>query len=207
MAELKTSFIPQKPIIPRGKDEESSSTNLFVSLSFIIFLVVLLFAGGLYFYKVALTQRIETMSQSLDRAREAIEPELVTNLKRLDDRILVSDSLLHSHTLLSPIFKFLETATLQSVQFSQLTYTLNPTGEATLSLTGKARGYASLALQSDALGAGAILEEPIFSNLGLDREGNVAFNLSSAIDENLLLFGNNLATPTIAPSIPQGVNQ
>ena len=203
MAELKTSFIPQKPIIPREKGEESSSINLLVSLSFIIFLVVLLTAGGLYFYKVALEQRIETMSQSLDRAREAIEPELVTNLKRLDDRIRVSDSLIHSHKVLFPVFKFLENATLQSVQFSQLTYTLIPTGEATISLTGKARGYASLALQSDALGAGAILEEPIFSNLGLDREGNVAFNLSSAIDEKLLLYGNNLAVPSAVPSTNQ----
>src|SRR3989344_6764065 len=187
MVEFKTSFIPKKPIVALSQERRQSlPTNLLSTVSLIVLLFLLVVTGGLYFYKVALKQSIETMSDSLDRAREAIDPVFVGNLKRLDGRLQVARVLLENHTLVSPIFGLLEGVALKSVQFDQFSYALGEKGKPEITLSGKARDYSSLALQSDAFGVSPNVQEPLFSNLRLDAQGKVLFSFTGGIHKNLL---------------------
>ena len=201
MVELRTSFIPKKQIVFEEEKRQSTPVSFLTTISAILFFFLLAVAGGLYFYKATLEREIGTMSESLDRAREAVDAALVASLKRLDDRMQVANVLLQNHVTVSPIFNLLEETTLQSVQFDRFTYLLSDNGETKITLTGKARGYSSLALQSDAFGENQYIVEPVFSNLGLDSEGRVLFSFSSPIKKSFLLWRNNVSETTALPSL------
>lgn len=203
MVELKTSFIPRRPIIAsQEKKGAGLPANIFSTISLVLFFALLTIGAGLYFYKVALEQSIETMSSSLARAREAIDPALVASLKRLDERILVTHGLLENHTVISPIFSLLEKVSLQSIAFEQFSYSAEKEGDPRITLTGKGRDYASLALQSDAFGGDVNIKEPMFSNLRLDNEGKVLFSFSASINKNLLRWRENVKQAPSSVSTP-----
>src|SRR3989344_5019208 len=163
MVELRTSFIPQKPAVSVKEKRGAPLVDLTIIVPMILFFALLAVTGGLYFFKVSLEKRIETMSVSLDRAREAVDPALVESLKRLDYRIQAADLLIEKHLIVSPVFKLLENLTLSSIELRNFTYTLDGMKGSTISLTGKARGYSSLALQSDVFGEDINIVNPIFS--------------------------------------------
>jgi len=196
MVELRTSFIPQKPAVSVKEKRGAPLVDLTIIVPMILFFALLAVTGGLYFFKVSLEKRIETMSVSLDRAREAVDPALVESLKRLDYRIQAADLLIEKHLIVSPVFKLLENLTLSSIELRNFTYTLDGMKGSTISLTGKARGYSSLALQSDVFGEDINIVNPIFSSLGLDSEGSVLFNFTSPINTNLLRWKNNVQNPS-----------
>lgn len=207
MVEFKTSFIPKKPIVALAQERRPSlPTNLLSTGSLIVLLFLLVVAGGLYFYKVALKQSIETMSDSLDRARDAIDPVFVGNLKRLDGRLQVARVLLENHMLISPIFGLLEDVSLKSVQLDQFSFSLGEKGEPEITLSGKARDYSSLALQSDAFGGSSNIQESLFSNLRLDTQGRVLFSFTGGINKSLLRWKGEESAPSQAsPQTPPEV--
>ena len=191
MPDLKTSFIPKQPIGVKKKETRPRVIGSLVFISLVIFFLTLAVSGGVYFYKALLERNIKTMSQSVERARRIIEPATVLILTRLDSRINATRVVLDNHTVVSPIFDLLEELTLQAVRFEQFRYSQGA-DRAELVLLGEAKDYSSLALQSDIFGENKYIEEPIFSDLGLNARGNVMFNLSIRINKNLLFYRNNL---------------
>jgi len=193
MPEFKTSFIPKKPA-PAIKEAKrrGGSVSLLNIIVFIVFLLSITVAGGLYLYKAILDRNIEVMSQNIDRVKEAIEPELIESLAEADRRIESSRLLIDNHMVVSPIFSLLERLTLKSVRYMDFDYKILTEGGPTFSLTGEARNYSALALQSDALGSEKVIKEPIFANLSLNEVGNVTFNFSTPVAASFLLHKNNL---------------
>ena len=55
-------------------------------------------------------------------------------------------------------------------------------------MSGQARNYAYVALQSDVLGKNKYIPQHIFSDLNLDGSGNVTFNLFAVISPTLLSY-------------------
>jgi len=196
MAEFRTSFIPKKPTSVKIEKKPKGRGIGFLSfVAFVVFLLSLVISGGLYFYKAVLDSRIKTMSESINRVREAIEPDLVANLIEIDSRINTSGTLLDDHTIVSPIFRVLEDKTLRTVRFDKISYFISDEEGVNLLLSGEALDYASLALQSDIFGDEAAFEEPIFENLRLNEQGNVAFDFRTPIDKSFILYKNNLNVP------------
>lgn len=192
MAEFRTSFIPKKNTAPVAEKKQRKNVNILSFIAFIIFLISLLTAGGLYLYKVLIEKNIEEMSLSIDRVREAIEPDLVANLIEIDSRLTTSQNLLEDHKIISPIFRFLEDSTLKTIRFEDFKYDISENDGPVLRLSGEARNYTSLALQSDIFGAEEMFKEPIFSNLRLNIRGNVGFSFSTPINNASILYKNNL---------------
>lgn len=192
MAEFRTSFIPKKNVTPVVEKKRRKNVNILSFIAFVIFLLSLLTSGGLYLYKVLIEKNIDEMSLSIDRVREAIEPNLVANLIEIDSRLNTSQNLLENHKIISPIFRLLEESTLKTVRFDDFKYTISENEGSVLRLSGEARNYASLALQSDIFGSEEMFEEPIFSNLRLNSRGNVGFSFSTPINGALILYKNNL---------------
>jgi hypothetical protein len=55
-------------------------------------------------------------------------------------------------------------------------------------MKGRAKSYASVALQSDVFAEIPFLKEQLFENPNLDPQGNVTFDYSAEVDPSLLSY-------------------
>lgn len=200
-SDFKTSFIPKKPLAEERVPVKTRSFGLLSLIAGVVFFATLLAAGGVYLYKSSLTSQVAELSASLARARAAFEPSLVETLQTLDKRLNASKEVLSSHATVSPIFRSLEDLTLKSVRFTKFAYEIDPdTKLISVKMSGTARSYTSIALESDMLGRNKYFRDVVFSNLQLDAAGNVGFDLAFAVDPAYLNYSNMIGTQSVSPS-------
>ena len=164
-------------------------------------------------YKLFLNYQITQMGKELESARMALSPEIVSELMRLNNRIVSTQELIYRHRTISPVFAFLEDATPQSVRYLEFNYTTTDKG-VTLVLKGEARGYTSLAQAAELYNKSSYFKNPVFSDLNLDERGNVVFSLKTSVDANLLSYEKivekspiiPVTVPIVATSSPQATN-
>ena len=204
MPDLRTTFIPKTPASSLTRTPEAPRTvNVIVLIATVVFLVALTGAAGLYFYRAVLTRDIERLSGSITRAEEIISPVLVGQLSAFDTRSKIVKTLIDGHMVLSPLFDLMEALVVPNVRFTEFKYALGREGNAKLNLAGEARSYVALASQSDVLGKGSSIRNPIFSNFELNPAGNVTFAFSADVARDAQLWRNTLeveAPPTPAPT-------
>ncbi len=191
---FQTSFIPKKPLAEE-RVVAPKHTSLFAFVATLVFFAALAAAGAVYFYKASLEKDIVSMDAQLAAARNAFEPSLITTLKTLDRRMTDANLLLTNHVAVSPIFAALQQHTLKSIQFTKFSYSTeaDPSAPVTVRMSGKARDYASIALQSDSFAKNRNIHNSIFSNLTLDQTtGLVGFDLVFTVDAELVRFMSHL---------------
>ena len=167
---------------PKAKEK-----SLLAYLALVIFSISVLLALGMFGYKFYLKYSIAKMGVDLENARATLQPEIIRELTRLDNRIISSQELIAQHKILSPLFEFLEISTPKTVRFSDFRYSMTPQG-LELSMTGEARGYAALALQSDIFNKSQYFKDSIFSNLKLNTKGDVIFSFRAVVDPSLVSY-------------------
>jgi len=193
--ENQTSFIPKKTLSDEPiKRAPSKRVNVFSFIAIILFFGSLVAGGGVYFFKIQLEKSVQEMSNQLELARGAFEPELIEQIQILDTRLNAAQEILNNHVTVSPLFETLQDLTLQTIQFTGFEYKIgqNPS-VVKVEMSGKARNYKSIALQSDLLDRNKNIKNQIFSNLTLDEKGNVSFDLSFDVDSAFLRFGRTIA--------------
>lgn len=147
-----------------------------------------IFSVGIFGYKYFLSYQIEQMGTELESARAALEPETVTELIRLNSRIVSTRSLIQNHRIITPVFDFLEAATPQNVRYTDFNFNMTPKG-LDLQLRGEAQSYAALAAAAEVYSRSTSnFRNPTFSNLQLDDQGNVVFSLQMEVEPALLSY-------------------
>ena len=129
------------------------------------------------------------MEDDLNLAQARFEPSKILQLQVLDNRLIASNEILSKHIVVSPIFKVLQEVTLKNISYTKFSYDFNDSSKnnkVAISMTGIAKGYQSIALQSDIFAKYKYLIDPIFSNLLLDDKGNVIFDLDFSVDSNFV---------------------
>ncbi|MDP9249369.1 MAG: hypothetical protein M3M85_02595 [bacterium] len=191
---FQTSFIPKKPII-KERVVSSRPVGPVVIIALFILFTVLLATGGLYFYKGLTTKNIETMKDNLKKAQSRFEPSKITELQTLDKRLRAASEVLSDHIAVTPIFSALERVTMKTVRFTSFSYIRDEDQNAPIkvTMTGQARGYRDVALQSDLFTKDKNFIDPVFSNLTLDQSGNVLFDLDFSVDAGFLRYKNIVA--------------
>ncbi len=195
--QVRTSFIPKKPVTA-AYAETRSPVSIFLLASVVIFLGSVLAAAGTFGYLTYLKQSIAGKSESLERSKKAFEPAVISELVRLDSRMKLGGEMLASHVSPSSIFRFLEQATLESVRFREFNYSLDGSGSAIIALSGQARSFSDVALQSDEFGRQRVLKDLFFDDINTDQGGNVIFSVRASLDPSFLLYRN--ASPRTAPA-------
>ncbi|MFA6257816.1 MAG: hypothetical protein WC671_02265 [Candidatus Paceibacterota bacterium] len=187
---FQTSFIPKKPIIKEESIDSARSISIFFIISLFIFFTVLVATGGLYFYERILVKKITGMGDTLNLAKNRFEPSKITELQTFDKRLISSSEILSKHITIIPIFNALEQLTMKSVRFTDFSYSLGADikNKINIKMSGIAIGYRSIALQSDLFEKNKNLIDPIFSNLTLDNDGNVIFNLEFSVDPSFVNY-------------------
>src|SRR3989344_2535931 len=199
--QVPTSFIPKKPVASVYANTKTPVSLLFL-IALVLFLGSLLAAGGTFTYLTYLKQSIGNKSASLDRSRKVFEPAVIAELVRLNSRIKLGSEVLGSHVSASSLFSFLERSTLESVRFTDLGYTLDGQGAASIRLEGEARTFGDVALQSDEFGKQRVLKDVYFDNINTDQAGKVVFSVRATIDPSLLLFSPLAETPQTSAATP-----
>lgn len=190
--EFQTSFVPKKPIIEKAAVAHSGGgfSGAFNLIALVIFIASILAAGATYFYRGSLVDRVAEYKVSLERARGAFEPALITELQVLDKRMRAATEILNNHVVVSPIFALIGEITLPTVRYSDFSYEFNEENKNLVDviMTGEAKGYNYIALQADLFGDDKFIKNPIFSDFTLDQGGNVDFALTFSVDKSLVLY-------------------
>lgn len=186
--EFQTSFIPKKTVIEAPKKIRSGGGAVNV-ISFVVFLASLASAGGAYLYRGSVEANIDEYKRSLAIAKNQFEPSLITELQILDKRLNAANVILDQHVAVSPIFELLQDSTLPTVRYSDFTYDIDSTTNlVNVEMKGEAKGYNFIALQADLLNENKFIKNPIFSDLVLDQNGNIDFNLTFSVDKSLVSY-------------------
>lgn len=157
----------------------------------LIFTCSVLVAVGAYGYGYYLKSSIVEMAQALETGRAQLDPDAVSELISLNDRIVSTADLIGSHVILSPFFKFLEASTLKTVRFTYFDYKMRPES-LEVTMRGEAQNYTALAQQADVLNKSNYLSKIIFSDLTLNERGNVIFSMRAIVDPRLLSYKRTL---------------
>lgn len=195
---FQTSFIPKKPLVPSiGIGKSGRHVSFFSIIIIFVFLVSLLGATAVFVYEKYLTTRIANMQQSLAQAEASLDPALISEWVRLDKRIESSKEILNVHVALSSFFDILQDMTLKNVQFKNFGYIINSSQKINIAMDGVADSFATVALQSDEFAKKAkSIGSQLFSNIDLDRSGNVNFRFTATLDPALILYKNTIQNDT-----------
>jgi hypothetical protein len=193
---IKSSFIPQSPVMggPSERRRSSgSSFDFFVIIGLVLFVASATLAAGVFLYVQFLESSNASKLDQLERAKQAFEPALIQELTRLDDRMRAADAVLGGHIAPTALFALLEQLTLQTVSFSSFDYaTANDT--ITITMQGLAQSVNSIALQADLLSRSGTITNPIFSDINR-QIGGVRFNFTAEVRREALNYRSLVGAP------------
>jgi len=190
--QLTTTFIPKKPLSepigPAGSTPVSKPVGLLSTVSVILFFATIAISIGVYFWKSYEVSQVATLSASIANVEKTFEPDLITKLQSLDTQLNSANSLLNNHTVISPIFDMLEASTLKQVQFTKFDAEVDPVKGTTVTMSGVADSYQSIAQQADVLGSNTFLQNVLFSNFFLTQNGQISFDLTFGVSPAFVNF-------------------
>ena len=203
-----TSFIPQKPLVPRS-DLSASAGGIFLFLS----VVILIFSVAGYFIVVRQEKteiaNVEFLRKNLKEAQAQFQPNQIVNMTRFDAKLKIAEDLLYlhkdsglndtiGHVTLQPLFKLISEKTLKSVRFKDFKYSNVDNQKIEIRMNGEAKGsggianYAAVAQQAREFADSRVLSNVVVSDLNLGPSGNVVFNLSANIKPEFISYTETL---------------
>ena len=200
---FQTSFIPKKAVMDTGRPR-AASVSVFLIIAIILFIVSFAAAGGVFIYKKILIGQINDMNARLVEAKNSFEPTLIDTANALNSRIEGAKKLLAVHSAVSPVFDFLENDALSTVKFDSFSYQSKDGMAPILSLSGQAKDFTSVALQSDIFGQEKFIKNPVFSDLNPDTSGNVVFKFNASLDPSLVSYQSLVGS---GGGVSSGANQ
>ena len=184
---FQTSFIPKQPVTAEAP-RHASASSLFFLFTFIVFMASLAAAGGVFIWKEIVSKNIEDGKAQLTLNKNAFDPNTISQLTRLNDRINAAEDLLKKHKSVSTLFLVLSNATLKNVRFTEFNYA-GVDNKISLSMKGQATSYETVALLAKEFtnpNLKNVFRSPLFGDLTLDTQGNVSFTFSANIDPLLV---------------------
>lgn len=185
----KGTLIPDK--MPSGlrasRAQEGGVVDLFFLVAIIAFVAALSLAAGVFLYHQFLSSSASAKQEQIKQARTAFEPALISELLRLDSRLIAANSILSKHIAPSELFRLLGELTLQSVSYESLEYEVLEDGTINLSMEGTAQSVNGVALQADVFGKHNAVVNPIFSDLNFIQNG-VSFSVTAEVDPAALRY-------------------
>lgn len=187
---FQSSFIPKGPLATTGtatKTSRQSDTSFLGTLAVFVFALAILATLSAVGYEYYLKKDIGSLAKKLLDAKSTLQPEVIKKISDLDERLKATESLLNNHIVLSPLFEYLETETVKTIQLTQFKYT-SEEGVLKLAMRGKSRGYSTLAFQAQRFNASDFMKDVVFGDLSLDNTGNVDFTFKATLDPSIIAF-------------------
>jgi len=172
-------------------------------LAYLILLVVVTLAVGVFAYGQILKGTLASKDEELLKAEQAIDTATAENFVRLDNRLSSGMALLTSHVLFSSFFTLLEELLPATVRFSSLRVAYTDAKKISLEGSGVARNFNALAVASESLARNGNIKNAIFSHLVVNKDNSVAFTLSADIARELISYPlPGAALPAVETIVP-----
>ncbi len=184
-SKIRSSFIPKKSVTetsaaPRTR-YKSSGIDVIMLIAIVSLVIAGVLASGIFLYKNLAVKDAANKKEMLENASGAFEPKLIKELMLLSNRIRIAESILEKHTAPSVFLQALEKDTLTGVQFTEFSYEQENSDTAIFSLKGKTGSVNSVALQSSRFGESSLIQNSIFSDIDLVKDG-VSFNVEGNVN-------------------------
>lgn len=169
-------------IIPRPREKPSRLVNFLFLFSLILILSLLVS----YWFLGTQTSSLQSKKQDVRRKIEEIIGErrrLKEDISEFQDKIGDFRELFQNHKFTSIFFDFLESSCHPKVQFTSLGL---DTENSVANLTGKTENFKTLGEQLLVFKGDKNIKGLKASNISLDRDGKVKFNLTFTFSSSLL---------------------
>ncbi len=188
--QFQTSFIPKKSAETEQRESFSGSgLSFFIGILTLVISVVLV--GGVFAYDSYLNAAAQRKEGQLQQQREAFAPELIREMARLSDKIVVAEGLLNRHIAVSEIFELLQQTTLKTIRFTSFSFSNTDRG-IQVTLQGEGVSFTSVALQADEFSKNPNLSGTVFSGFALNNFGNIAFSATTIVNPNLISYSKGM---------------
>jgi hypothetical protein len=196
-----TSFIPKSSLnnivdgngkIQKSTDHMSTSSSFFILIAFFIFICSVVSAGIVFSLNELSISQKKSANESLKKYQESINKETIEDIKLLNSRMNIIDSLLRRHVAPSVVFEQLSINTIKQVSFSS--FSLKRKADNTFSLILKAQGvgYESIIAQDSQFSSGEA--QKFFKNTTITdfskSKGQVlsSFGIDTSVSKNAINF-------------------
>jgi hypothetical protein len=194
-----TSFIPKKSL----QDVGGNTGGRYVGrrdvygpgfyLSLLVFLVAVVATVGLFAYSKIIEKSIEEKITLLEAKKAVFSSEDIVALIRADTQIKNAHRLVLEHVTLSELFNHLEKITLKRVQYTGLEYAGFPNEVGLVTLSGNAKNFQDVALQTEQYRTDTNMRNPIVRELERDKEEDVSFSIDVLTNIEFLSFASMLS--------------
>ncbi len=191
---FQSSFIPKGSMGQDGAVKKK--TGIFGILAVSIFVIVVLLSIGLAVYKSILGGEIENLKAQLAEAGKNIDKDSINQMSEFSKKLSVARSIVDNHQVISGFLASLASSTVSTVSFYDFNYRTISPGELSVVMRGKAKDYASVALQEKTFLANQYWKSASFSNLNLTDGGSVNFEVAVSVDPKIAIY-----SPYIPPSL------
>lgn len=186
------SFIPHDTAAPvRRREGSGGLSDLVILIAIVLFVASAALAVGVFLYGQYLQSEKNSKLQQLDRAKAAIEPSLILQLTRLDERMHAASAILTNHIAPTVFFDALGQSTLQTVAFRTLSFDAADLKHMKIKMQGVAQSVNSIALQADLFSKNGVITSPIFSGINRQADG-VHFDLTAAVNPAAINYSSLL---------------
>ncbi|MBC7981907.1 hypothetical protein H7X65_02410 [Candidatus Parcubacteria bacterium] len=158
-----TSFIPKASLdnvvddhgkIQRTSGSSSGGSSFFILISFFLFICSIVSAGIIFSLNQLDISQKKSANDSLVKSQQSINKETIEEIKSLNSRLGVIQSLINKHVAVSAIFNELSKNTIRQVSFSSFDLKRKTDNTYALSLKAQGVGYESIVAQDAQLSSG-----------------------------------------------------
>lgn len=190
----------QSSFIPKGvggytpaESAKKGSSGFFGSVAVVLFILVLALILGAFVYKQVLKSTIGNMQTELALAESSVDNTTIETMFAFSQKLSAGREVVLKHKVVSNFLSLLAQNTVQTVTFNELSYQFMPDGALSITLSGTALNYASLALQESAFGKLKEVKQAEFSELGKVESGRVAFKVAIVADPAISVYSPEVA--------------
>ena len=177
-----TSFIPKKSVVEEERPRSEGSVGLFTAFVVIAFLVTLVVGGGMFLWERALESQLVSKKTELEDQKAKFQPEVIGQFKRTDDRLTVANELIAKHNTPLKFLTLLQSLVYKDVSFTGVSYARDEKSGIKATMSGEAKDYQTVILQSDFLNTNKYVKEYSFGALSPKENGRIGFSLSLVVD-------------------------
>lgn len=183
---FQSSFIPNKDM--QGPAQIHLTGGFLKTIGVVLFVTAVTSSVGVFAYGAFLKKSIASMEKDLADARTSLDPDFITKVAKTNSQFVSAKELISKHQVPTAFFELLQKNTVSALRFSSLTYLVEKDGNVKVSMKGAARSYATVAAQAKVFGDNPMIIDPQFSNLDLNKEGDVIFEFEGKIDKKALSY-------------------
>jgi hypothetical protein len=196
---IPTSFVPKQPISPQNRPFSTGGNNVLLITAVVILVLTLLIAAGTFLYVLFLQSEENAKGQQVITAQKSVDQNTVDQLVRLQKRLDAATAVMDQHVELSQFFTLLSSITAQGVYFNGITVEVADDRSATITMTGVAQDFNTLAYQSNVFASQKYIKSAIFSNIAVNKGNTVSFSLTANLDPAIVIESTAPQTPQAAP--------